>query len=181
MNNPNQDEQIIYNLATNFEYGFKMLFLAYYKPLKRVAQKTIGEEFAEDIVQDTFMTIWNTRNKFDNIQIIKAYLYNTVHNKCLNVIRKENLFEKYQAEHQEEVFEEHILDEEIYIQLYEALDSLPEHYKIAMLRSLNGESITNIAKAMDKTEDTIKAYKRRSKQLLKKKLCKQAYLLVFFC
>lgn len=175
-----QNEQIITELEANFNRGFELLFLAFYKPLKRVAQKTIGEEFAEDIVQDTFMTIWNSKNTFENIQATKAYLYNTVHHKCLNIIRRENLLEKYQTEHREQLFEESVLEEDIFVLLHEALQTLPEHYKFAMERSLMGDSIQTIAEAMNTTEDTIKAYKRRSKILLRKRLCDQAYLLTIF-
>lgn len=175
-----QNEHIIYELETNFENGFELLFLAFYKPLKRVAQKTIGEEFSEDVVQDTFMTIWNSKNTFENIQAAKAYLYNTVHHKCLNIIRRENLLEKYQTEHRELLFEESVIEEDLLALLYEALNTLPDHYKFAMERSLMGDSIQTIALTMNTTEDTIKAYKRRSKVLLRKRLCNQAYLLVLF-
>lgn len=178
MSNFDHNELIVSKMAIDFDDGFQLLFITYYKPLMRIAEKMIGAEFAEDIIQDTFMMIWNGRKSFDNVFSLKSYLYTTVHNKCLNVIRKHSLLEKYREEYQMDLFEEYIFDEDVIAQLYQAMDLLPDHYKETMLKTLNGESIANIALSMDTTEDTIKAYKRRAKQLLKKKLCNQT--LIFF-
>ncbi|MGL5227846.1 MAG: RNA polymerase sigma factor [Bacteroidales bacterium] len=176
----NQDEHIISVMAIDFEEGFHSLFIAYYKPLIRIAQRMIGGDFAEDVVQDTFMMIWHQKAKFENVISLKAYLYSTVHHKCLNVIRKDSLLEKYQEESKEELFEEYILDEDLFSQLYRALENLPEHYKQTMMKTLEGSTIAEIACAMETTEDTIKAYKRRAKQLLRKKLCEEDYVSILF-
>lgn len=166
----NQDECIISKMAIDFDEGFRLLFTTYYKPLIRIAQKMIGINFAEDIVQDTFMEIWHHRSKYESVISLKSYLYTTIQNKCLNVIRKENFQEKYKEDFRSEQWEEYILDEEVFAQLYQAIESLPEHYKEVMTRSLEGESIASIASSMNTTEDAIKAYKRRAKQVLKQRL-----------
>ncbi len=171
------DEIILHKMAKNFEEGFHLLFITYYHPLIRVARRMIGSDFAEDVVQDTFTMVWHNKYTFDTVVSLKSYLYTSIHNKCLNVIRKENIAEKYKAEyHTKSTFEESILDEEVFAQLYQALELLPEHYKEAMVKTLDGESIADIALSMDTTEDSIKAYKRRAKQILKKEL---AHLNIF--
>lgn len=171
MNQLHPDEWIITQLATNFDEGFRLLFLAYYSPLKRIAQKIAGPDFAEDAVQDIFTKIWANKICFENVNSLKSYLYTSIQNQCLNVLRKNGLLENYKETLQNECLEEYILDEEVFIRLYEAIDLLPEHYRKAMLQSLKGDSIAKIASSMNATEDTIKAYKRRAKQMLKKHLC----------
>lgn len=171
------DGLIITKITTDFPEGFRLLFITYYKPLLRIAEKMIGIEFAEDIVQDTFLTIWNNKQCFDNILSLKSYLYTSIHNKCLNVIRTNQQFEKYMVEQSSKLGEEYILDEELISQLYQKIDMLPSHYKEVMLKSIEGESIAEIALSMNTTEDAIKAYKRRAKQILKKELGRQAFLL----
>ena len=175
----NPDEVIISQIATDFPEGFRALFITYYKPLLRIAEKMIGVEFAEDIVQDTFLTIWNNKQSFDNILSLKSYLYTSVQNKCLNVIRTNQQFEKYKVEQSAALHEEYILDEEVISQLYQTIDLLPDHYKEVMLKSMEGESIAKIALSMDTTEDAIKAYKRSAKQILKKELGDKAFILLF--
>lgn len=39
MSQAHQDEWIITQLTTNFDEGFRLMFLAYYAPLKRIAGK----------------------------------------------------------------------------------------------------------------------------------------------
>lgn len=69
----NPDEVIISKIAADFPEGFRALFITYYKPLLRIAEKMIGVEFAEDIVQDTFLTIWNNKQSFDTITYIPVF------------------------------------------------------------------------------------------------------------
>ena len=171
MSQAHQDEWIITQLTTNFDEGFRLMFLAYYAPLKRIAGKIVGSGFAEDAVQDIFTKIWSNKVCFDNVNSLKSYLYTSIQNHCLNVLRKNGLLENYKEALQNEYWVEAILDEEVFMRLYEAIDLLPEHYREAMIKTLQGESIAKIASSMNATEDTIKAYKRRAKQLLKKQLC----------
>lgn len=110
---------------------------------------------------------------------MKSYLYTSVQNKCLNVIRTNQQFEKYKVEQSDALDEEYILDEEVISQLYQSIELLPDHYKEVMLKSMEGESIAKIALSMDTTEDAIKAYKRRAKQILKKELGDKAFILLF--
>ena len=130
-------------------------------------------------MQDTFLTILNNKQSFDNILSLKSYLYTSVQNKCLNIIRTNQQFEKYKVEQSAALDEEYILDEEVISQLYQSIELLPDHYKEVMLKSMEGESIAKIALSMDTTEDAIKAYKRRAKQILKKELGDKAFILLF--
>ncbi|ERI88388.1 RNA polymerase sigma-70 factor [Bacteroides pyogenes F0041] len=171
MSQLHQDEWIITQLTTNFNEGFRLMFLAYYAPLKRIAGRIVGSDFAEDAVQDIFTKIWTNRICFGNISSLKSYLYTSIQNQCLNVLRKNGLLENYKEALQNGHWEESILDEEVFIRLYEAIDRLPEHYREAMIKTLKGESIAKIASSMNATEDMVKAYKRRAKELLKKQLC----------
>lgn len=171
MSQLHQDEWIITQLTTNFNEGFRLMFLAYYAPLKRIAGRIVGSDFAEDAVQDIFTKIWTNRICFGNINSLKSYLYTSIQNQCLNVLRKNGLLENYKEALQNGHWEESILDEEVFIRLYEAIDRLPEHYREAMIKTLKGESIAKIASSMNATEDMVKAYKRRAKELLKKQLC----------
>lgn len=139
----------------------------------------IGVEFAEDIRARHFSHHLNNKQSFDNILSLKSYLYTSVQNKCLNVIRTNQQFEKYKVEQSAALDEEYILDEEVISQLYQTIDLLPDHYKEVMLKSMEGESIAKIALSMDTTEDAIKAYKRRAKQILKKELGDKAFILLF--
>ena len=64
---------------------FERIYKTYYRPLCLHAQKIVGcEEDAEDIVQDFFTNLWEKRKNIDIDTSLKAYLYQGIHNKCLN-------------------------------------------------------------------------------------------------
>lgn len=50
---------------------------------------------AEDLVQQTFIKLWERRTQLDVAWSLKAYLYKTVHNACLNRIRSKQVQSKY--------------------------------------------------------------------------------------
>ena len=64
---------------------FEQTYKTYYRPLCLYAQKIVGcEATAKDMVQDIFMNLWEKRENIDIDTSLKAYLYQGVHNKCLN-------------------------------------------------------------------------------------------------
>ena len=61
----------------------------YYNPLCNFAASiVIDSEKAEDIVQDVFMHFWHTKDSVDVNKNVKSYLFISVKNKCLEVLRK---------------------------------------------------------------------------------------------
>lgn len=69
--------------------GYRALFARYYKPLCMQAYLLLkNNEDAEDVVQSTFIYLWNN-NKFEDIQTsLSAYLGISVRNACLTHLRK---------------------------------------------------------------------------------------------
>ena len=55
---------------------FKLFFVDYYPVLVSFAMKYLeNQETAEDVVQDVFVKIWETREKLGGIDNLPAYLY----------------------------------------------------------------------------------------------------------
>lgn len=50
---------------------------------------------AEDLVQQAFVKLWEYRGRLDVSWSLKAYLYKTVHNACLNRLRAGKVRSKY--------------------------------------------------------------------------------------
>jgi RNA polymerase sigma-70 factor (ECF subfamily) len=46
-----------------------------------------SQQDGEDLVKDTFVKLWQTHADFDTPQNIKAFLYITTRNACLNFLR----------------------------------------------------------------------------------------------
>lgn len=69
--------------------AFEILFKKYHKQLCHYAMVYVGHSgIADDIVQETFISIWNSREQLNPEKSLNAYLYRCVHNQCLNYITK---------------------------------------------------------------------------------------------
>jgi RNA polymerase sigma-70 factor (family 1) len=79
--------------------AFESLFRTYYAVLCTFAFDFVNRrELAEEIVQDTFLKIWEKYAELDIQVSEKAYLYRAVQNNCLNYIKQNKVREQYGSE-----------------------------------------------------------------------------------
>ncbi|NIG52293.1 RNA polymerase sigma-70 factor [Chitinophaga sp. Cy-1792] len=94
-------ENRILNIATNNSelINFESLFKVHYDALCTFAFDFVGRrELAEEIVQDTFLKIWE---RYEEIKIevsAKAYLYRAVQNNALNYLKQAKIRDRYGSE-----------------------------------------------------------------------------------
>ena len=80
----------ISRLIEGDENVFQALFIDYYPSLISFAIKYVDrEESAEDIVQDVFVKVWETRARLREVGNLSAYLYQMVRFRCFNHLRAE--------------------------------------------------------------------------------------------
>jgi RNA polymerase sigma-70 factor (ECF subfamily) len=74
------------------EKSFDELFKKYYSMLCIVAYDYVGDKsLAEEMVQDTFLNIWEKRNTIQVTPVIKYYLVKATQNTCLQYLRKKTI------------------------------------------------------------------------------------------
>lgn len=77
---------------------FDRVFMAWYNPLRNfIYYKTGDMETAEDIVQDTFLKVWERREKI-NVVTVKSLLYTIANNLFLNRLEHEKVSFKFISE-----------------------------------------------------------------------------------
>jgi RNA polymerase sigma-70 factor (ECF subfamily) len=75
--------------------AFGALFNQYYAPLCSYAVTILKlSETAEDVVQETFIRLWEARESFSIEVSIRAYLYRSVHNNCISYIRNKEVISR---------------------------------------------------------------------------------------
>lgn len=68
---------------------FKKVFLPYHQKLYRIACRIVQDVAnAEDIVQDTFVKLWNKRDNMDDVENTEAFAIIILRNTCLDYLRK---------------------------------------------------------------------------------------------
>ena len=74
------------------EKRFEEIFTKYYPMLCIIAHDYVGDKsLAEEMVQDTFLAIWEKRGSITVTPAIKYYLIKSTQNTCLQHIRKKKL------------------------------------------------------------------------------------------
>jgi RNA polymerase sigma-70 factor, ECF subfamily len=71
------------------KYALEQVYKTAFKSLVNYANEITGQaDLSEEIVQDVFLKIWQKRSELSINGSFKAYLYQSVHNHALNVIRQ---------------------------------------------------------------------------------------------
>lgn len=135
----------------------------------------------QDIIQDTFMNIWqNRRLKFDHIKDIKTYIYVVVRNKFrmeynhLKVVSSVN--EKLSKS--DDLFIIEAAEAEIFSFLPSVLNMLPVECARTFKLYLEGYETKEIAQILNKTESTIYTQRKDAVAILSKKLSKEKLMII---
>jgi RNA polymerase sigma-70 factor (ECF subfamily) len=162
------------------------LFKEFYDRLVYFSFQLIRDnDHAQDIVQDAFIKYWNQQEFVaDNKIAIKNFLYTTVRNASLNSIRHIKVVEGFvKLQGNEEPEDAPVLDAiitaELMAELYAALQSLPENYRmVSVMGYLEGKKNQEIADELDMSINTVKKQKQRALQLLRLKLEPEMFVLL---
>ena len=82
------EKEILKRIKGNDRKAFEYMFRKYFDSLFGYANFYVGNsQQAEDIVQDIFLKIWTIRARLSVKSSLKAYLFRSVHNKCIQYLR----------------------------------------------------------------------------------------------
>ncbi|MBK8289962.1 MAG: RNA polymerase sigma-70 factor [Flammeovirgaceae bacterium] len=131
------EKQVLETLQLGNESAFEMIFRTYYQPLCRYAYSFLQDkEEAEEVVQSSFITVWDKRNSLTIETSVKSYLYRMVRNSCLNVIKHEKIKQQHVAhelavsEVSHESVSQKVHAAELEIKISEAMKTLPEQCRL---------------------------------------------------
>jgi len=165
-----------------------MLYRNFYKALVVFSVQIVGDiKVAEELVQDTFVKLWQKRNTYETPGKLKAYLYNAVRNVSISYMRHQQVehhrIMKYEHDYVQMTDTETDASgtphrEEVYRQLLSAIDSLPPKQRQLFLLAIKGKTSTEIAAEMGITLDTVKKQRQRGLERLRKCLHPEAIMLL---
>ena len=118
---------------------FDKVFNTYAKDLKRfLFFKYNDMASAEDVVQETFIKLWNNCKKV-SLEKVKSYLFTLANNTFLDIKRHEKVVRNHQKNHvnysSSESPEFLMIEEEFLVKVERVIDSLPEKQKEVFLMS----------------------------------------------
>lgn len=154
---------------------FRQLFEEYYPRLCCFALKYMkDEQTSEDIVQEVMSDLWDKRQSI-NVKIsLKAFLYASVKNRCLNQLKKsvsdEQKLSDYLSVESESIDDFNYIQEEVHANLYKAINSLPEKSREVVILSMREMSNAEITEELDISVNTVKSNKKRAYRMLREML-----------
>ncbi len=94
-----RDEKYLFSqLKSGNEKAFEYFFKTYFEQLYQYAyQITKDQVQSEEIVEDTFVILWEKRKQIDLQGPPKSYLFRMVYNQCLNYFKHKKVNDKYKA------------------------------------------------------------------------------------
>ncbi len=125
------EEQLITGLTKGDEKAFEQLFRAYFEPLVFFANKYLGSiDEAKDIVQEVMSSVYENRDSLHINQSLKSFLYTTVSNRSLNVLKHEEVKTRHhsiiKSQGSELDLEDLMETSELQARISKLMDELPE-------------------------------------------------------
>ena len=180
-------EKILFTRAQEGdEDSFEILFNYYYPRLCTYASVFVKyPDVAEEIVQETFIRIWEKRTMISIRTTFKAYLYRSVHNNCINYLKGKKYLSDRDENFRNEVLKqtelisrnmdaeiiEKIVSEELETEFRKSLKSLPAQCLEVFMMCRNEKlSYSETAEKMGISVNTVKTQMKRALAKLKDSL-----------
>lgn len=157
--------------------AFALLFNKYYSDLVLYCGTFLQDLTAcEDIVQNTFLKLWECRQESDISSSLRAYLIRCARNMCLDELRHRHVKTKYLnselsriEDNGKDYTENYILYSELESLLTAAIQRLPEKEKEAFVMSrINDLKYKQIAQILGVSQRTVEVRISNALKILKK-------------
>lgn len=164
----------------HFKNGrMRPFYTSMYPQLLLYASRILGDRLsymAEDCVQTAVINTYMRRNDIEDAQKWRAWLLTAIRNNALMQLRGEEYRRQYESstmfsEDEAEDVSLAMIEQEVYLSLFSAVDSLPDKYReIFRMNFEEGMKLSEIAKVLNVAEITVKKRKARLIELLREKL-----------
>lgn len=160
------DERLVDLVRAGNVAAFEAIVARYRRPLLRYCARFLSDERAEDVVQQTFISAYDSLRGSEREMQLRAWLYRIAHNTALNALRDagrahEQLSERIDGvERPDQAFEKTQRLREVVASVGE----LPERQRDALvLRELEGRSYEEIADSLGVSDGAVRQLLHRAR------------------
>lgn len=179
------EAQLLEKLKKRDVLAFEHLISEHGSKMYRVASKMVGVQEAEEVIQDTWLAVYQNIRTFNGQSAIGTWIYRIVVNNCLIRLRSrsrspEELLDPAGPEFTEKGEfankiadwgippEDAVLRQEVLTLLHKSIDLLSESYRVVyVLAEIEGLSHQEIASILDLTIGTVKTRLHRARLFLR--------------
>lgn len=154
---------------------FQQAFYKYYEPLCRYAFALVKEyDSCEDIVQETFLRVWEKKQELVGTNDLNFYLFGAVRNNCLSFLEKKqkNIISELTgdevADPPMEKAPEKESGKDYNTLLQEAMDNLPPKCReVFVLSRVSGLTYQQISETLDISVKTVENHMGKALRILR--------------
>ena len=165
--------------------AFEQVFNSHYADLCRYAQKyVIDLDNAREIVQGTFIKLWEIKHSLSQDTSVKSYLYKAVRNNCLDYLKHIRITNEYKEDLLQKIMDsclksitspdnclDGLIEKELEDRINDAIASLPDKCReIFELSRFKGLKYREIAEKQNISIKTVETQMSRAIQALHEKL-----------
>ncbi len=166
---------------------FEKLFKEHFTALCYFAKKYLGDlDTSKEVAHSVFIKIWENRAEFDFDKPAKSYLFTSVYNRSLNVLRDNKKFsttdDEYAINAELDGGEFHDTMElaELEGRIKRALTKLPDKCReVFELNRFENKKYNEIAIQLNLSLKTVEAHMSKALKILKEELKDYIYLILF--
>lgn len=172
MEHVNRRDRALLIAAKNGDLSaFEDLVRLYERKLLRVVGRIIyNPQTAEEVVQDVFVSIYQSLARIDENRLFASYLYTVAKNASISILRAKKRGKEVVLEdvHPSLVnIEKEYMDKEEGLRIQEVLNTLPSKYRIPIrLYYFDDVSYEKIAGILNMPINTVRTHLKRAKKLL---------------
>lgn len=180
-------EKIIVGINEKDRNSYEHLYTYYYPNLCHYAAKILNTNSnEEDVVQEVLIALWESNSRFEHINSLTTYLYRSVYNKCINILRGLSKQKKsYISAENIPLYEDfdnqiEIMQEEWFRVFYSVIDKFSEERKNIFFKCMEGKSNKQIAEELGISVNTVKTLKKKIYAYLKENMPKPLFLIIIY-
>jgi len=179
-----EDSFLISGLMNGNKHSFEELFKKYYSPLVVFAMKMVkDDDLARELVQDVFVNFYEKRESIVIHTSLKAHLYQSVKNRCINYINRDKNLRQHHL-----IIEREGKENDLYIQnameeseldekLMQVIHSLPEKCReVFEMSRFDGKSNQEIADALQISKRTVETQISKALKMLREKMSEYLWI-----
>lgn len=167
------EDKDIAGLQTGDAAAFRAVFDRYWPRMCHFAATMLPDAGdAEDVVQEAFVRLWEHRARFRQDDAVRAFLYTSIRNRCLNIWKHDKVVRKYgqmlgvPRERPDAISQ--IIEAEVLDRVHRALELLPAGCRhVLELSYFEGLRNQDIAARLKVSVNTVKTQKKRALHLLR--------------
>ncbi len=186
------EKDLVVLLKESNEAAFEALYYLYSKRLLSYLARVVkSENFAAEILQETFIRIWNNRETINPNQSFRSYLFRIAENLVYDFFRKAARDKKLEAALINSSCSEYNNVEEIYSskeniqQLQDAINTLPpKRRQVFQLVKMEERSYDEVSELLHVSTSTINDHIVKATKAIREKLANyesQMISIIFFC